>query len=121
LERALDVRNDLTRIEIVVSVDRLIVGVGAVIRIVTVRRVPVVVIPVVISSAEERDPAVVAAPPMTVVVPPVVMAARQFKGEDARGVVTVLPVPVLVGSVLPVAISHAGVCLHGSVRTFRRH
>src|SRR5438045_9614304 len=45
LERRLNVGNHLAGIEIVVAVDRLVVGVGAVVRIVAVGRIPITVIP----------------------------------------------------------------------------
>src|SRR5205807_2539956 len=108
LERGLDVGNHLARRQIVVTVDRLVVGVSAVIGIVPVGRIPIVVVPIIITAAEKNDPVVAAPPPTTVVAFPIKTAARLVEREGAGGVI-ILPVAVRVRAVLPIAVAHRGV------------
>src|SRR5205085_9669979 len=98
----------LARRQIVVTVDRLFVGVGAVIGIVAVGRIPIVVVPIIITAAEKNDPVVAAPPPTAVVAFPIKTAARLFEREGAGGVI-ILPVAVRVRAVLPIAVAHRGV------------
>src|SRR5256885_10234498 len=96
LERRLNVGNHLAGIEIVVAVDRLVVGVGAVVRIVAVGRIPITVIPKIVAAGEEADPGIVVSPPTAVVVLVIKPAPRLLIGE---GRVRAVVVP----SILPIA------------------
>src|SRR5205085_3358454 len=105
LERGLDVGYYLARREIVVTIDRLVVGIGTVVRIIAVGGVPIAVVPIIITAAEENDPAEVAPPPAAVVPVPMMAAPRLFEGE-CPGRVVVPPVAVRVRPVLPIAVPH---------------
>src|SRR4051794_30963860 len=91
LKRGLDIRDHLSRREIVIAVDRLIVSVSAVVGIVAVGRVPIAIVPVVISAAEKDDPIVTAPPPAAVVAVATKIPTRLFVSERA-GRVIVRPV-----------------------------
>ena len=67
LELSLNTRDHLARIHVLIAIDRLVVGIGAVVGIVAVGRIPIVVVPVVISATEKREPAVAASPPSAIV------------------------------------------------------
>ena len=56
LELGLHIRDHLRGIQITVPIDRLIISVGVVGRIVTVSRVPIAVVPEIISAAKKREP-----------------------------------------------------------------
>src|SRR5947208_5155696 len=72
-ERALRIAYHISRRQIVISVDRAVECVVAVVRIVAVGRIPPAIVPVIIAAPVEDDAIVIARPPGTIVsfTPPV--------------------------------------------------
>src|SRR6476660_285472 len=115
LKRGLDVHDHLAGIEVVVAVDRLVVSISAVTRIVSVGRVPVTVVPIVIAPGEKRDAGITAPPPAAIVVMAIKPAPRLLIGEGV-GPVAILPVAICGRVVLPIAIPDGGVRARLDVR-----